>query len=83
MAIAYAQGRWIHDQLQLYAANSLQARYLIHSHADLSRTFAYKDDTVARSSLSKLIRRDKTRVRLYSGSFDSSLKLTESSRDRF
>ena len=27
--IAYAKDQWIHGQLQLYAANSLQARYLI------------------------------------------------------
>lgn len=38
--IAYAKDQWIHGQLQLYAANSLQARYLIPVYLSCLRDFA-------------------------------------------
>lgn len=42
--IAYAKDQWIHGQLQLYAANSLQARYLIPVYLSCPGDFAVSQD---------------------------------------
>lgn len=49
--IAYAKDQWIHGQLQLYAANSLQARYLIPVYLSCPRDRAVRRRIKRRSTV--------------------------------
>lgn len=49
--IAYAKDQWIHGQLQLYAANSLQARYLIPVYLSCLRDRAVRRRIKRRSTV--------------------------------